>query len=70
MLFRSEMGKITGIIQENNLLPYQKERLREYIGVLIKSRDRYGGKKPQEMSDDELRQEMEKLRTEKMKIRN
>lgn len=65
-----EMGKITGIIQENNLLPYQKERLREYIGVLIKSRDRYGGKKPQEMSDDELRQEMEKLRTEKMKIRN
>ena len=62
-----EMGKITGIIQENNLLPYQKERLREYLNVLIKSRDRYGGKKPGEMTDDELRQQMERLRAEKMK---
>lgn len=62
-----EMGKITGIIHENNLLPYQKERLREYMNVLIKSRDRYGGKKPGEMTDDELRQQMERLFAEKMK---
>lgn len=60
-----EMGKITGIIQENSLLPYQKERLREYIGVLVKGRDRYGGKKPEEMTDEELRQQMERLRAEK-----
>lgn len=62
-----EMGKITGIIHENNLLPYQKERLREYMNVLIKSRDRYGGKKPGEMTDDELRQQMERLLAEKTK---
>lgn len=57
-----EMGKITGIIRENSLLPYQKERLSEYIGVLVKQRDRYGGKRPEDMTDEELRAQMEKLR--------
>lgn len=63
-----DVGKITGIINENNLLPYQKERLNEYIRVLEKNRDRYGGKKPEEMNDDDLLALMEKKRREKLKI--
>ncbi len=57
-----EMGKITGIINENNLLPYQKERLEEYIRVLENHRDRYGGKKPSELSEEEMLKEMELIR--------
>lgn len=57
-----EVGKITGIVGENNILPYQKERLNEYIMVIEKNRDKYGGKKPEEMSDEEMREQMEKLR--------
>ncbi len=60
-----EVGRITGIINENNLLPYQKERLSEYIRVLEKQRDRYGGKKPEEMSNEELLEHMERIRKEK-----
>lgn len=60
-----EVGKITGMINENNLLPYQKERLAEYIRVLEKYRDKYGGKKPEEMSNEEMLREMERLRLEK-----
>ena len=60
-----EVGKITGMINENNLLPYQKERLTEYIRVLEKYRDKYGGKKPEEMSNEEMLREMERLRLEK-----
>lgn len=60
-----EVGKITGMINENNLLPYQKERLTEYIRVLEKYRDKYGGKKPEEMSNEEILKEMERLRLEK-----
>ena len=57
-----EMGKITGIINENNLLPYQKERLEEYIRVLENHRDRYGGKKPSELSEEEMLKEIERIR--------
>ena len=60
-----DVGRITGIINENNLLPYQKERLNEYITVLEKHRDRSQAKKPEEMSNEELLQQMEKLRREK-----
>lgn len=62
-----EVGRITGIISENNLLPYQKERLYEYITVLEKYHDKYFGKKPEEMTDSELLEQMEKLRKEKTK---
>ncbi|HBH94317.1 MAG TPA: DNA primase [Ruminococcaceae bacterium] len=57
-----EMGKITGIIRENSLLPYQKERLEEYIRVLENHRDRYGGKKPSELSEEEMLKQMELIR--------
>lgn len=60
-----EVGRITGIINENNLLPYQKERLSEYIRVLEKQRAKYGGKKPEEMSNEELLEQMERIRKEK-----
>ncbi|MCM1055597.1 MAG: DNA primase [Bacteroides sp.] len=60
-----EVGKITGIINENNLLPYQKERLEEYIRVLERNRDRYGGKKVEEMSKEDLLEQMERIRREK-----
>lgn len=60
-----DVGKITGMINENNLLPYQKERLNEYIKVLEKHKERYGGKAPEEMTNDELLLQMEKLRKEK-----
>lgn len=57
-----ELGKITGIIQENNLLPYQKERLEEYIRVLENHRDKYGGKNPSELSEEEMLEQIEKIR--------
>ena len=62
-----DVGRITGIINENNLLPYQKERLSEYIAVLEKYRDRTQGKKPEEMSNEDLLLQMEKIRREKLK---
>ena len=63
-----DVGKITGIINENNLLPYQKERLFEYIRVLEKNRDKYGGKKPEEMSKEDLLEQMERIRREKLGV--
>lgn len=57
-----EMGKITGIIRENSLLPYQKERLEEYIRVLEDHRDRYGGKKPSELSEEEMLKQIEMIK--------
>ena len=62
-----DVGRITGIINENNLLPYQKERLSEYIRVLEKHRDRYRGKKPEEMTNEDLLLQMEKRRREMLK---
>lgn len=60
-----EMGKITGIIQENSLLPYQKERLEEYIKVLEEHRDKYGGKAPSDLTDEEMLAQMEMIRKKK-----
>ncbi|MDE6580759.1 MAG: hypothetical protein K2K41_09535, partial [Ruminiclostridium sp.] len=60
-----EMGKITGIIQENSLLPYQKERLEEYIRVLEEHRDKYGGKDPSDLTNEEMLAQMEMIRKKK-----
>ena len=57
-----EMGKISGIISENNLLPYQKERLYEYLSVLERHREKTTKKSPREMNEDDLRAYIEKLR--------
>ena len=60
-----DVGRITGIIQENNLLPYQKERLSEYIKVLEKHREKQKEKKPEEMTNEDMLLQIEKLRKEK-----
>lgn len=60
-----DMGKITGIIKENSLLPYQKERLREYIGLIIKNKNKQTDKKPEEMTDEELRKTIESIKKQK-----
>ena len=57
-----EMGKIMGIISENNRLPYQKERLYEYMNVLEKHYNRQNRKSPSEMTEDELRSYVDSLR--------
>ena len=57
-----EMGKLMGIISENNRLPYQKERLYEYMSVLEKHYNRQNRKSPSEMTEEELRQYMEQLK--------
>lgn len=62
-----EMGRITGMIGENSLLPYNKERLDEYICVLEKKRERDSGKDPEDMNDAELRERIEKIRRDKAK---
>ena len=60
-----EVGRITGIINENNLLPYQKERLFEYMRALEKRRDKYGGKKPEEMNKEDLLEYAKRIGEEK-----
>ena len=57
-----EMGMIMGIINDNNRLPYQKERLYEYMNVLEKHYNRQNRKSPSEMTDDELRSYVEQFR--------
>ena len=57
-----EMGKIMGIINENNRLPYQKERLYEYMNVLEKHYSRQNRKSPSEMTEQELLSYMEQLK--------
>lgn len=61
-----ELGKITGIIQENNLLPYHKERLNEYITRLEEEREQRNAKDPASMTPEEMLAEMEKIRLKKM----
>lgn len=57
-----EMGKIAGIISDNNVLPYQKERLFEYITVLEKFRQRAVKKNPAEMTPEEMQAYLEEKR--------
>ena len=57
-----EMGMIMGIINDNNRLPYQKERLYEYMNVLEKHYNRQNRKSPSEMTNDELRSYVEQFR--------
>ena len=57
-----EMGMIMGIINDNNRLPYQKERLYEYMNVLEKHYNRQNRKSPSEMTEDELRSYVEQFK--------
>lgn len=53
-LSTEEMGKIAGIISDNKILPYQKERLFEYISVLEKYKSKQNKKSAAQMTDEEL----------------
>lgn len=49
-----EVGRITGICREADMLPYSIQRLDEYIKALIKYRDEKKQKPVSEMTDEEL----------------
>lgn len=49
-----EMGRITGICKQGDMLPYSLPRLDEYINVLIRFKEKSGQKPVEEMTDEEL----------------
>lgn len=49
-----EMGRITGICKQGDMLPYSIPRLDEYIAVLLKHKENKNKKSPAEMTDEEL----------------
>ena len=49
-----EMGRITGICKQGDMLPYSRDRLRDYISALVKLREHKDEKPVSEMTDDEL----------------
>ncbi len=49
-----EMGRITGICKQGDMLPYSLPRLDGYIDVLVKFREKAGQKPVAEMTDEEL----------------
>ncbi len=49
-----EMGRITGICKQGDMLPYSRDRLRDYISALVKLREHNDEKPVSEMSDEEL----------------
>ena len=49
-----EMGRITGICKQGDMLPYSRDRLRDYISALVKLREHKDERPVSEMTDDEL----------------
>lgn len=49
-----EMGRITGICKQGDMLPYSLDRLRDYLSKLVKLREKQREKPPAEMSDEEM----------------
>ena len=49
-----EMGRITGLCKQGDMLPYSRDRLRDYISALVKLREHKDEKPVSEMSDEEL----------------
>ena len=49
-----EMGRISGICKQGDMLPYSLPRLDEYINVLIRFKEKSGQKPVEEMTDEEL----------------
>ena len=49
-----EVGRITGICKQGDMLPYSLPRLDGYIDVLIKFKQNAGQKPVEEMTDEEL----------------
>lgn len=57
-----EMGRITGICKQGDMLPYSLPRLDEYINVLIKFRDKARQKPVSEMTDEEMLAHIEEIK--------
>ncbi len=49
-----EVGRITGICKQGDMLPYSLDRLRDYLSKLVKLREKQHEKPPAEMSDEEM----------------
>ncbi len=57
-----EMGRITGICKQGDMLPYSIQRLDEYIKVLLKHKEKANEKPAAELTDEELLQHVEKIK--------
>ena len=60
-----EVASIYKLIHDNSDLPYNVDRLNDYLNVLIKYRDKKQTKKVTDMSADELRQFADKIKNKK-----
>lgn len=57
-----EVGRITGICKQGDMLPYSIQRLDEYINVLLKHKEKANKKPVSEMSDEEILAQVEALK--------
>ncbi len=62
-----EMGRITGICRQGDMLPYSLPRLNDYIKVLQDFREKSSRKSVTEMTDEEMLARMEEIRQKKNK---
>lgn len=62
-----EVGRITGICRQGDMLPYSLPRLDEYIKVLVKFKEESGRKSITEMTDEEMLARVEELRKKRAK---
>lgn len=62
-----EVGRITGICRQGDMLPYSLPRLNDYIKVLLDFREKSGRKSITEMTDEEMLARMEEIRQKKNK---
>ncbi len=57
-----EVGRITGICKQGDMLPYSRERLRGYLKKLVELREKQHEKPPAEMTNEEILAIMEQRR--------
>ncbi len=57
-----EVGRITGICKQGDMLPYSILRLDEYINVLLKHKEKSNRKSVTEMTDEEMLAQIEELK--------
>ena len=57
-----EMGRITGICKQGDMLPYSIPRLDEYINVLLKFKEKAQRKPVSEMTDEEMLAHIEQMK--------
>lgn len=65
-----EVGRITGICRQGDMLPYSLPRLDEYIKVLLEFKANSNRKSVTEMTDEEMLARMEEIRQKRNKPKN